>query len=193
MGKIGIGKRIDGHRSTFLLERVTSGERIVYDGRERKIHPGVFVKEIAIAPEPPAIGCTRLTIRLLTPLRLKYENRLKAELPFHVLTRALLRRISTLCDYYDSGEPPLDYRGIVARAQDIATESSTISWFDWRRYSNRQDQSMLMGGMVGETVYRGEITEFLPLIRFGEAVHLGKQTAFGLGKIALITGEGTPS
>ncbi|OGP82815.1 MAG: hypothetical protein A2V87_10495 [Deltaproteobacteria bacterium RBG_16_58_17] len=46
---------------------------------------------------------------------------------------------------------------------------------------------MLMGGMVGRAVYAGDLVEFLPLIRFCERVHLGKQTAFGLGRISITT------
>ena len=48
---------------------------------------------------------------------------------------------------------------------------------------------MLMGGMVGNVTYSGDLAEFLPLIRFCEKTHLGKQTSFGLGKIE-ITGIG---
>ena len=44
-------------------------------------------------------------------------------------------------------------------------------------------QSMLMGGIIGSVVYQGHIGEYLSLIRFCENAHLGKQTAFGLGKI----------
>ena len=43
---------------------------------------------------------------------------------------------------------------------------------------------MLMGGMIGAVTYTGDVTEFLPLIRFCEKVHIGKQTTFGLGKFS---------
>ena len=185
MGTLGIGKRVGTKRATFILDRVVSGEKLVYDGREGKIRAGIFTEDLAIAPLSTETGRPGISIRLLTPLRLKFENHLKAELPFHVLTRAMLRRISTLMQYYGDGEPALDYRGLVERAKAIVTESSTIRWFDWKRYSNRQDQSMLMGGMVGDVNYTGNLDEFLPLIHFCKKVHLGKQTAFGLGKICL--------
>ena len=42
---------------------------------------------------------------------------------------------------------------------------------------------MLMGGMVGSVTYENVSDEFLSLLRFCEEVHLGKQTAFGLGSI----------
>ena len=80
------------------------------------------------------------TLTLMTPMRLKFKNRLKADLPFHVLVRAMLRRVSSLLEYYDGGEPQLDYRGLVKRAEDVKIISSDLRWFDWRRYSFRQDQ-----------------------------------------------------
>ena len=189
MGRLGLGRAVDGKRAAFALRDVTAEGKIVYAAGDGKILPGNFCRELSTVPGENADGCSSLELTLHTPLRLKYENRLEAKLPFHVLVRAMLRRVSSLCRYYGDGEPQLDYRGLVARAQGVATESSTICWFDWKRYSNRQDQSMLMGGMVGRAVYAGDLAEFLPLIRFCERVHLGKQTAFGLGRISFTTRE----
>ena len=120
---------------------------------------------------------------MVTPLRLKFENRLKADLPFHVMVRAMLRRISSLFNHCGEGEPNLDYRGLVKRAEEIRISDDNLRWYDWRRYSFRQDQSMLMGGVVGSITYEGKIGEYMPLIDFCSTVHLGKQTTFGLGKI----------
>lgn len=47
-----------------------------------------------------------------------------ALLPFHVLTRAMLRRISSLCNYHGNGEPPLDYKGLVKRANAVEVSQS---------------------------------------------------------------------
>jgi CRISPR/Cas system endoribonuclease Cas6 (RAMP superfamily) len=41
---------------------------------------------------------------------------------------------------------------------------------------------MLMGGIIGDVTYEGEINEFIPLIGLCKVFHIGKQTAFGLGK-----------
>lgn len=194
MGRLGIGKAvkraetdatIEKTRGTFLLTSVAANDSTVYDGVERRIANLGHAKELNIMPHDPLGGenVTTIEIALTTPLRLKYENRLQADLPFHVLIRAMLRRISALHQFYDGGEPPLDYRGLVERAKDVATDVSNLHWYDWRRYSNRQDQAMLMGGMTGKITYMGKIHEYLPLIRFCEQVHIGKQTSFGLGRI----------
>jgi hypothetical protein len=95
----------------------------------------------------------------------------------------MLRRVSSLLEYNDGGEPQLDYRGLVKSAEDVNILSSDLRWFDWRRYSFRQDRSMLMGGMCGSITYVGKIGGFIPLIDFCSKVHRGKQTTFGLGKI----------
>jgi hypothetical protein len=128
--------------------------------------------------------CT-VKITLNTPLRLKYRSRLEPDLPFHVLIRAGLRRLSSLLTYHGSGEPQLDYKGLVHRAMDVQVMESSIRWFDWRRYSNRQEQAMFMGGMVGEVTYADVPSEYLPILSFCQEVHLGKQTTFGLGKITV--------
>jgi hypothetical protein len=188
MGAIGVGRSVNGKRASFDLKRVTAGGKVIYESGGKKIHPGPFAEELCVG-EPTF--ASKISLRLETPLRLKFENSLKVELPFHVLVRAMLRRVSSLENAHGAGEPPLDYRGLVARAQLVVTESSSVEWFDWKRYSNRQDQAMLMGGMSGDVCYSGELSEFIPLINFCEKVHLGKQTTFGLGRIALLpTAEG---
>ena len=92
-------------------------------------------------------------------------------------------RISSLFNCYGNGEPELDYKGLVNRAKNVRIIVSDLNWYDWHRYSHRQDNTMLMGGMVGSVTYEGDIEEYMPLIGLCQRVHLGKQTSFGLGKI----------
>jgi CRISPR/Cas system endoribonuclease Cas6 (RAMP superfamily) len=44
---------------------------------------------------------------------------------------------------------------------------------------------MKMGGFVGEAEYRAEMAAFVPLLKLGEKVHVGKATGFGLGRYTL--------
>ncbi len=184
IGKIGLGRRINGRRAGFTLKSVSSNGIAVYSDKDKKIRQRSFVDRLEI-PVSTNHEDTRFRIKvsLKTPLRLKYANKLKTDLPFHVLVRAMLRRISSLCICYAGGEPDLDYKGLLNRAADIAIEDNGLKWHAWERYSNRQKQRMPLGGMLGEIIYNGRLTEYLPLLDICSKVHVGKNTSFGLGKM----------
>jgi len=184
MGKIGIGKKINNSRGKFTLKEVKNESSLIYSAADKKLNTANKPKVLSI-DDPVNLLDKKLSLKLIceTPLRLKFENRLKADLPFHVLVRAMLRRVSSLFNCYGTGEPPLDYKGLVKKAASVQTLDSSLKWFDWKRYSFRQSKSMLMGGITGSVTYEGNLQEYLPLIEFCEKVHLGKQTSFGLGKI----------
>mmetsp|Transcript_800 Transcript_800/g.607 ORF Transcript_800/g.607 Transcript_800/m.607 type:complete len:191 (-) Transcript_800:220-792(-) len=184
MGKVGIGKRISGKRGRFSLEVVKQGDQVVYSGTDGRLNMYDSFKRLYLndSNDYPETNF-RLKVILETRLRLKFENRLKNDLPFHILVRAMLRRVSSLLNCYGDGGLALDYRGLVKRAQEVRMVEADLKWFDWRRYSHRQDRSILMGGMVGSVTYKGKIGEYMSLIDFCTKVHLGKQTSFGLGKI----------
>jgi hypothetical protein len=184
VGKIGIGKKINGDRGHFTLENVTFDKHSIYSSGNQKLNMPDQLPNLNINNKKCQSEHTlKFKITLETPLRLKFKNQFKADLPFHVLVRAMLRRISSLLFFYGEGEPPLDYRGLVQRANEVKIINNELNWFDWRRYSHRQDRSMLMGGLIGSVTYEGNIGEYIPLIEISSEVHLGKQTSFGLGKI----------
>lgn len=186
IGSLGIGRSQGGQKGTFRLDSVMSGGRRIYSAQDQKLldaQPAVDLPLRQVTREDLAQRLVGITF--VTPLRLKYRNSFECDLAFHVLIRAMLRRVSSLNKYHGSGEPDLDYRGLVERAHDVAVKKSGLRWFDWRRYSNRQETDMLMGGLVGEILYEGDIGEYLPLIRFCEEVNVGKQTSFGLGKLVV--------
>ena len=180
-----VGKGINGNKAGLSLLEVRREGKIIYSDDKQTINTKDLYYELKmpLLNEGKKKDILKLKINLITPLRLKFRNKLKADLPFHVLIRAVLRRISSLFYYYGDGEPGLDYKGLVKKAEFVKTVESNIDWFDWRRYSFRQDQAMLMGGIIGSVTYEGDISEFIPLIELCEKLHIGKQTSFGLGKI----------
>ena len=131
-------------------------------------------------------GARSLSLQLITMARLKYEDDLTDRLEFHVLVRALLRRLSTL-SYFHHGVPlELDFRGLIGQAEGIRLVRHQTRWVDWERYSRRQDRRMTLGGLVGEVTYEaeeeGNFDVYLPLLLWGELVHVGKNATFGLGQ-----------
>jgi hypothetical protein len=123
-----------------------------------------------------------LEVEFLTMTRLQHEGQLVRVPEFHVLVRALLRRLSTLAYFYHGVEVDLDFRGMISRAEGVVTEPLTLRWEGWQRYSARQKAAMDLGGLAGKVCYRGNLEEFLPLLAFGWLVHVGKNATFGLGQ-----------
>lgn len=179
MGEGGLGKRIDGRRGRFTLESVSCSGQTLYDANKGQLRTP-DLPELTL--QEPADEKGHVELSLHTPLRLKYSNQLQAELPFQLLVRALLRRLSAVLASYGGGEPPLDYRGLVHRAGSVRTEGASLRWDDWERYSNRQQQSMRMGGLVGTIRYAEVPGEYRPLLESCRPLHLGKQSTFGLGR-----------
>ena len=191
MGKIGIGKRINGNRGRFFLESVKTGDREIYSCRDRTFiqdAPARSLNPLNSKSGSNGKDCSRVSLILETPLRLKFKSQIRATLPFHVLVRAMLRRMSSLYNVWDGGEPALDYKGLIERAGKVRIRHNDLRWFDWKRYSNRQERKMFMGGLVGNVTYEGELDEYLPLLEFSQKAHLGKNTSFGLGKIVIQQG-----
>lgn len=187
-GREGLGKR-NREPGRFLLESVRLGDDLVF--AEGVLRSPAAMPRLDLAPVA-AEDNDMLALSCLTPLRLKHDNGLQERLPFHVVIRAALRRVASLEAAYGEGEPNLDYRGIVARADAVQLVAAESRWVDYERYSNRQKSSMLFGGVMGRLLYQGgDLSEFLPLLHYCVTAHLGKQTAFGLGRIS-VTVSKTP-
>lgn len=186
LGERGFGKRAGG---IFEINSIQYDDTVIYSKTDQLLHqpPAMDLKYYM---DSKSIDSTvQLQVQLLTPLRLKYENRIASHLPFHLLIRACLRRISTLFSTFGSGEPDLNYTEIISNAQKISTIKSNLRRLDWKGYSFRQKQEIHLGGLVGDVIYEGNLSQFLPLLKFGKRTHIGKQTTFGLGRFDMNIAE----
>jgi len=122
----------------------------------------------------------RCQIHIITPLRVKSEGHLSNELKFSTIFKAIVRRWSLLNKYYGSGEKE-DLTELVNQSSKIPSGTLNLRWREMERYSRRQDQRMLLGGLVGIMECEGEITPFLPWLLLGQDILIGKNTSFGLG------------
>lgn len=195
MTQRGMGKG----RARFAISDVawlepSGARRIIYSGDTQRLEAppdaAVDLSElIALRMERlAAAGAEGETVKLrfLTPTRIKTRNELQPRPDFALLTRSLLRRASMLMQTHGQRRLDLDFGGIVARAATIGSQTAALRWWDWGRYSGRQQTRMRMGGFVGEIVYDGgKIAEFLPLLAAGELLRVGNGTSFGLGKFTV--------
>lgn len=204
LGKTGIGR---GRGRCRLQEVYTISDNdnttLIYCSKTRKVES--FSKEcidlsqsiLAVmeekVPNPAQNAPEEITLRFLTPTRLKYDGKLTIGLEFHIFIRQLLRRLFLLRHYYgkeSSAEGGLSgdgyHRLLIDRAHATGIKESNLQWCDWERYSSRQDTRMKLGGFVGDIVYTGAISPFYPFIEAGKILHVGKGTSFGLGKYMIV-------
>ena len=186
MGQAGIGKG----RGRFNVERIA-----VLNAEGQKAET-VFRQDRLSAPETllnfeharklsAQYGPDKITVKFNTPLRVKYRGRLHDMPDFHILIRNLLRRVSNLLYFHCGQHTDFDFKTLIRKAEAVRMLHSDIRWADQKRYSNRQKKHMLMGGIVGQATYRGDLAEFLPLLVLGTWVNIGKGTGFGLGSYTL--------
>ncbi len=206
LGKNGIGR---GRGRCQLRDVYTvsphGDNTLIYCSKTRKVES--FSKEcidlsqsiLAIVEEkvpcPVHNDPEEITLRFLTPTRLKYGGKLTIDLEFHVFVRQLLRRLFLLKQYYckdNSADDRLPGEGyhriLIDKAHTASIKESNLRWHDWERYSRRQDTRMKLGGFVGDIVYKGAISPFYPFIEAGKILHVGKGTSFGLGKYTIGSG-----
>jgi len=180
LSSIGIGRG----KGSFELKNVNSNGRIIYDSQSKIIH-SYKSSDISLFFDD-SLGKSEIediTIRFLTPTRIFYNNHLTRDLEFHILVRNLLRRLSLLYYFHCGGDPSdWDFKGLIKKAEDVVVVKRDLRWYDWERYSSRQNTKMKMGGFVGEITFSGDVEQLMPLIKAGEIVHVGKGTSFGLGK-----------
>lgn len=183
MGRRGLG----AGRGRAALKRIialSSGEDLcIY-----QVETGRLSSDYPVCAGPPEGGevGARLRLRLLTPTRLKAVGRYVRRLDFSLLVRALLRRSSDLARFHCGAELALDYPLLIERAAGVSEVAAHVRWHDWERYSQRQGRKITLGGLSGEVEFAGDWAPFLPLLRLGADVHVGKGTVFGLGRYEIV-------
>ena len=185
LGKKGLGKG----RGKYELVRVDNeeGEKIYESGKlSDNFQVKSFQDIINECDIPESKNYQQVKINFLTPVRIILGGELTTKLDFNIFITNLLRRISWLSIVHDDEELEFDYKRFIANTDGIKTITRNVEWYEWERYSSRQDTRMKLGGFVGNITFEGDLKEFLPFIKLGEYIHIGKQTSFGLGKYEIV-------
>ncbi len=183
LGEIGLGKG----RTHYELIRVDSlgnhkKTETIYDNQTQTLRSTNNQINISQVSPLPKNSINSLTLKFITPTRIKYQGTYTSHPHFHIVLRALLRRLSSLLYFHCGEELNVNYREMIEEAKKIETVEANVNWIDWERYSTRQQQRMKLGGFIGKVTYQGNITKFIPFLKMGEYTHLGKAAVFGLGK-----------
>jgi hypothetical protein len=182
--RIGRGRRAVALRRIDALHPIRGTAEAAYrseDNLVRAVDGRVTLADCAALPCPPG----GIRVRFLTQTRLKHEEAFVRRPEFHVLVRRLLGRLSSLARFHSGAALDADFRGLIEQAHDVRLVRDETRWTTWARYSARQDRRMEWAGLVGTAIYEGDLTPFWPYLVFGQWVHVGKGTTFGLGAYRL--------
>lgn len=187
LGRRGIGK----NNGKYDLDKVISVheniEVLIYDGNSHFRDNYLVIDSVELVNVAAKLDQHRVTLRFLTPARIKYKGKFTMDITFEIIIRNLLRRLSELAKVHCDEKWELEWKALIQRAIDkVSTIHSDLRWHDWERYSQRQGTKMKMGGFLGEITFEGELAEFMPFIKLGEYLHIGKGTVFGLGKYEIV-------
>jgi len=185
LGDRGLGRGRGKYRlhEVEALQPLSGDKERIYSATDEMVcHSDLEVSFQDIERRAEEMPDDKVTLRFLTPIRIKHEGRFISQPPFHVIVRNILRRVSSLYYFHCGEQWEFDYRGTIERAQEIRSAELNTRWVDWERYSGRQNAKLKMGGFVGEAVYEGDLTEFRPLLLLGQLVHIGKACVFGNGR-----------
>jgi len=173
-----IGKAVE--YDTFLLQIVQQlgeGEGLLYrkiecSGIETMI--GDDRKSHLRFSEQPTVA-TQLKLHFLSPLIFKVESNQIKSLPFTALMRSLAERVSVLNRLY-CDENSADLKLF---SSEITDKEYIDSFY---KTEVEVKKKVYKDALLGSVAYRGQLNEYMPLIRAGEALHLGRFANYGFGK-----------
>ncbi len=190
-GRSGLGTE----RGRFNLERMESvphsdakeGKPVLI-GKEFIDEPEIKTKADMEAEAEKWEGQEWLRLVFLTPVRLQRHGKLTDRLDPETLMRNLLRRYSLLSQLHCGERLEEDFKGLVQEAKrSLKVVEHQLVWRDYQRYSQRQRQTLKLGGVIGTLTLFGELSPYRFFLKAGEYLHIGKQTTFGLGKYLVVS------
>lgn len=183
LGETGVGVK----RGKFWVERI---EAFDANGRSHTVmekgNTMVQVPSAQISLEDaPDFDLERVRVEFLSPVLLKKENRWEKPY-FGTLMRRLRDRVNALSYFYCDQVMEMDFRGFGERAEGVDSAFEELRWVQESRFSKHRDLDHTLKGWVGRATYSGALKEFLPLLWFGQFVHVGKAAAFGQGQYIMM-------
>lgn len=186
----GIGRGDGTARLAAVTRVLPEGEETVFTAQEGSLRPHETLLSLSPGPSPAYGGGEDVTLRFTTPLRLQHNGKPigPGELKPRDLLMALVRRSALMAEFHTAQPFDLDFAQLAQQAECIEGEKR-LHWRDWTRWSNRQQQKMALGGVLGEWALHGDLAPFLPFIELGQWLHVGKNATFGLGGYDLASAE----
>jgi hypothetical protein len=176
LGTQGLGQQ----RLLYTLATVTTDNTVLYtDGRD-DVNMKFTTDEIAFNPGADKQGTCLLDI--YTPMLLRKEGRIVNGYDNYAFFTTLLRRITSLYAIHCEGANFDDCKPLLNRWLEEIKAEASMTLIKNNRFSTRQQQQIDYDGFTGKIALTGNIGTFLPFLKAGELLSVGKNTAFGFGR-----------
>ncbi|HXG53732.1 MAG TPA: CRISPR system precrRNA processing endoribonuclease RAMP protein Cas6 [candidate division Zixibacteria bacterium] len=123
----------------------------------------------------------QITLRFLTPTMLKVDGAVVRHPSFGTILKRLRDRINALSYFYCGAALEIDFKAFGEAADKVITRADVTRWVETRRYSRRREVPHDLSGFVGDASFEGDLGPFVPYLKLGEYVHVGKNVVFGNG------------
>lgn len=143
-------------------------------------------------------GSSALEVKFITPVSVVNKDSRERDpecgltmfVDFYDLVYNLANRIGGLWQLYGEGWPGqagfFRWREQMLKAsRKIETTHRELEMVRTWGYSNRKHAGRPLGGFTGRMKFAGDFSPFKELLGIGEIVHVGNQTAFGLGRYVI--------
>jgi hypothetical protein len=140
----------------------------------------------AYSASTTALKPAEITLHIQTPLRLQHQGKPLGvgQLTPRALVAAVARRVALLMEFHAGLSGWGEAAKHITHLSDSLTDTQDLHWFDWTRYSSRQQQEMTLGGVLGTWTLHGNpqvLAEIQPWLWLGQWLHVGKNATMGLG------------
>jgi len=167
--KSGCANGLTVKRIPFLLKSVSERKSVIFDDT--------------------AESAIEVSLCFDTPLQIRASGAgVVWSFSFELLMRNIIRRMRML----DVAEIPANQElELLRKAKEITVLGNSLKPYYMERYSNRKKARFSLSGLTGTVTFSGELSEFIPYLRAGELLHVGKACPMGLGhyNISSIIGE----
>lgn len=187
-----LARGLGTQRSRLELEQVDwqdASDQLqpIWHAQQPHIQPHAASLTVPAAPT----ACQALQLHLHTPLRLQHQGHAlpPARLTPRTLISAVARRTALALEFH-ARQPHWGAQvpATIALAESLHDQRQ-LHWFDWTRYSSRQQQTMALGGVLGTWQLHGPadtLAQLWPWLWLGQWLHVGKNATMGLGGYRLM-------
>lgn len=177
---------IGANRKVFRLVSIMQGECYRPIWREDLFKLEAAKREVLAESEQG--DCSRCSIQLLTPLRIRRGGELLLKVDFTTVIRNITRRLDMLTERYGGYVDAESMASVLEQAANVVERAADLYVAQINRYSSRRDEKMDMSGLLGVLTYEGELSSFTPWLNAARKLHIGRNTTFGYGQIEVIFG-----